>query len=183
MNTTGSDVGAIHALLSRIFLKEADAELMTELARPEIADVLEELEPGFAEYVRGPWDDAKLEEEATEYARLFLLPRGVTPFATAWLEGDEGAIRADLEERIAVLYDALRVRPADFGLGNVPSDHVGMLLALTSVALQVDSSGGLAAKCDELTSWVPHFAQRVAEESTSPLYRAAGRLTTSVLAG
>ena len=182
MEVTGHDLAAVYALLSRIFLKEADAELMDELARPEIADVLEALEPGFGAFVRAPWDESRLEDEAAEYARLFLLPRGVPPYATAWRGGDEGAVRADLEEKIAVLHDVLRVRPADFGLGNVPSDHVGMLLALTSVALQVDTSGALAVKCADLTGdWVPRFAERVAAETTSPLYRAAARLTNSVL--
>ena len=175
--------GALHALLSRLFLKELDAPLLRELTRPAIADVLEVLEPGFSAYVAAAvWDAERFEEEAAEYARLFLLPRGVSPYAAAWMQGDEGAIRADLEERITNLYEVLRVRPTDFGLGNVPSDHVGMLLALTAAAEATDASGDLTACCLALLApWAPGFAARVADESHSPLYRAAGRLLGELL--
>jgi len=182
MSDTGQELGAVYALLSRVFLKEADAELMHELARPAIAEVLEALEPGFSAHIQPPWDAARLEEAASEYARLFLLPGGVTPYAAGWMQGEEGAIRADLEEKIATLYDALRVRPADFGLGNVPSDHIGMLLALTSVALQVDASGGLAARSRALLDdWAPRFADRVHAASEDRLYRAAALLLREAL--
>lgn len=179
---TGKELGAVYALLSRIFLKEADAELVRELARPAIADVLETLEPGFAAYVAAPWDDARLEQSAAEYARLFLVPGGVAPYAAAWMQGEEGAIRADLEEKINTLYDALQVRPADFGLGNVPSDHIGMLLALTSVALQVEASGGLAAQSRTLLDdWAPRFADAVIAQANDALYRGSARLLQRAL--
>jgi len=177
------DVGAIYALLSRVFLKETDAALLHELARDEIAQIGESLAPGFRARIAPPHDDeARLEEEATEYARLFLLPGGVSPYAAGWMAGEEGAIRADLEERISNLYEVLRLRPADFGLGNVPSDHVGMLLALTAAAYGIEPSGDLANRCRALLKpWGATFGETLATTTESPLYRAAGRLLVILL--
>ncbi len=49
-------------------------------------------------------------------------------------------------------------------------------------AIQLDPQTGKAEKCVELLAgWAPSFAARVADQSTSPLYRAAARLTAFVL--
>ena len=174
---TGAARGAICGLLARIFLKEVDADFVASLARPEIADVFEALEPGFRPHLEGAWDESRNDEEAAEYARLFLLPGGVTPFAAGWTDGDEGAVRADLGQRIGAVHALLAVEPADFGYGNVPADHVGMLLALVALAWERDASGGIAERAEALLApWAPRFARRLQRESESPLYRGAGRL-------
>ncbi len=136
------------------------------------------LEPGFRSYIQaGTWDGAALAELAAEFARLFLLPGGVSPYGASWLQGDEGAVPAHLEGEIASLYDELAIRPHDFGLGNVPSDHIGMLLSLTAVALSVDVEGDLAARCDALLDpWAGSFGANVLAATDAPLYRAAAAL-------
>lgn len=186
MDLPRKELSVVDLLLARIFLKEVDAELLGELARPEVAEVMEQLEPGFTAYVRGrDWDDAALQELAAEYARLFLLPEGVSPFAVKWMQGEEGAVRARLEDQISILYESLRVKPVDFGLGNVPADHIGMLLALTSVALETEpapKAGGLAARSQALIAdWAPNFAAEMLEKTENPLYRAAAKLLPEAL--
>ena len=181
-DATGQERGAVLGLLGRIFLKEVDAPFAADLAQPAIADVLESLEPGFKAHIEGSWDTARLDEEAAEYARLFLLPKGVTPYAAGWIAGDEGAVRGELGERITTLHALLGVEPADFGFGNVPSDHIGMLLALAAVASERDASGDIAEPCVSLLEpWGTRFADRLATESRSPLYRAAAQLLLAVL--
>jgi TorA maturation chaperone TorD len=183
MDLPPDDLAAIHALLSRIFLREADVALLQELARPAIADVLDALEPGFSDFVRQTdWSERALEDLAAEYAGLFLLPGGVTPYAAGWQEGEEGTIRATLQGEISALYDALHVRPADFGSGNIPADHIGMLLALRTVALQTGGPGARAARVMALyETWAPHFATGILEKAGTPLYRGAARLLHELL--
>ena len=169
-------------LLARVFLKEADPDLLRALTRAEITEVLELLEPGFTTYVRNAGSERELDELAAEFAGLFLLPRGIPPYAASWMEGDEGTVRARLEDQISLLYQSLQMEPADIGLGNVPADHIGMLLALTSVALEREASGGLAGRSTALfEAWAPAFAAGVIREAKSPLYRAAARLLIEVL--
>lgn len=186
MDLPREDLAAVDLLLANLFLQEADDDLLRELARPDIADVLDLLEPGLATYIRDTdWSESALEELAAEYARLFLLPEGVSPYAASWMPGEEGAVRARLGDEITTLYETLRVQPMDFGLGNVPADHIGMLLALTSVALQTEprpTGGGLAARAENLIRpWAPLFAEKLLEETENPLYRGAGQLLLFVL--
>ena len=177
-----SERSSLHGLLARLFLKEADPDLLRELARPEIAEVVEQLEPGFEAFVARDFDEAALDELAAEYASLFLLPGGVSPYTAAWMEGEEGAVRAHLEEQITVIQQSLQIEAADFGLGKVPSDHIGMLLALAAVALEREPSGDLAERTlSLLAGWAPRFADEVAQRADSPLYRVAGRLLHETL--
>jgi len=186
MDLPREDLSAVYLLLANLFLREADATLLAELAKPDIADVLDLLEPGVAAYIRDTdWTPEAMNDLAAEYSRLFLMPEGVSPYAAQWMQGEEGAIRARLSDQITTLYEALRVEPADFGVGNVPSDQVGMLLALTSVALQTESAPkgkGLAGRAmDLMRDWAPRFADDVRENSESPLYRAAAGLLVHIL--
>jgi len=169
---------AIRHLLAHLFLREADAPLLAQLARSEVAEVLDLLEPGTAATLRGTtWDAAALDDLAAEYARLFLLPGGVSPFAASWMEGAEGGIRARLREEIGTLYAALQVAPSAHGLGNVPADHIGMLLALQAAAIEREAGGGLARRVGRLLApWATRFAEGVLAASDHMIYRAAARL-------
>ena len=186
MDLPRDDLAAVHLLLASLFLREADAPLLAQLATPDIADVLDLLEPGARAYLQETdWSEAARDELAAEYARLFLLPKGVSPYAVSWLPGEEGAVRARLGDEIGALQAALRVRPADLGLGNVPADHIGMLLALAAVALERETApadGGLAARVHALLgAWAPQFAASLLEGTGNPLYRAAARLLQELL--
>ncbi len=180
---SGETLAPIEALLARVFLKEVDADLVAALAQPALADALEALAPGFRAFVCDrTWDVAAFDDEAAEYARLFLIPGGASPYAASGAAGAGGTVRAALQQEIAVLYETLRIAPRAFGLGNVPSDHIGMLLSLVSVARQQDRSGGLAAKAMALlTPWAPRFAASVADSTRSPLYCASARLLAQTL--
>ena len=187
MDLPRDDASALHLLLANLFLREADADLLAQLAKPDIADVLELLEPGSRAWLQDTtWDEPALDELASEYARLFLLPGGVSPYAVAWMDGEEGNIRARLGDEIGSVMEALRVRPAEMGLGNVPSDHIGMLLALTAVALQTEEApagGGLVGRIHDLMrAWAPAFADGLHEKADTPLYRAAARLLQQLFA-
>ncbi len=173
-----TSLNAVEALLARIFLKEVDAALLRALAEPRVVEVFETLELEFERFIDpASWDEATFDDHAAEYARLFLLPGGASPYAAAWKSGDDGAVRAALNHEISSLYAALRLEPIDAGMGNAPSDHVGMLLSLCAAAGQIDASGDLHARARALLEdWAPSFAEKTRSLSTSPIYRAAARV-------
>ena len=178
-----SSRSAVLSLLSRLFLREVDEALLRQLTREDIAATLEALAPGAAaEVTRALRDEGAREELDVEYCRLFLLPKGVSPFAAAWGWSDTQEQRAVLQDRIGGLFDRLRLRPQDSGLGHLPADHVGILLALASVALTGDEQGALADEALAiLRAGRDRFAAAVAERTTSPLYRASALLLEEVL--
>ena len=175
---------AILSLLSRLLVREVDEPLLAHLCRPEIAEVLEALEPGVgAEIARAERDPGVREELDVEYCRLFLLPGGVSPFALAWAGVEAGAARATLQAEIGERLDLLGLRPGDHGLGNLPLDHVGVLLALAAVAEVRDPDGTAAADTRELLRpWGRRFAEALEGAAASGLYRAVARLLDAVLA-
>ena len=183
-NLPASGRAAILSLLSRVLVKEVDEALLVELGRDDVAAVLESLAPGVtAEVARAVKDEAAREALDVEYCRLFVLPHGVAPYAVAWAGGEEGATRADLQSRIGGLMDDLALRPAAHGLGNLPLDHVGVLLALAAVADARGEEDELrAAAFDLLRPWGLRFAAALDTASRSALYRAAARLLAAVLA-
>ncbi len=176
---------AILSLLSRLFLREVDDALLGELAREDIAETLDTLAPGArAEVTAALEDESAREALDVEYCRLFILPKGVSPFAASWASDGPTMERAALEDRIGTLFDALRMRPRDGELGRLPADHVGILLALASVAETRDEQGALAEESLAiLRAGQAPFASAVAEKTTSHLYRASALLLTEVLGG
>ncbi len=174
---------AILSLLSRILVREVDGPLLAHLAREEIGGVLEVLDPTVtAEISEAARDETAREALDVEYCRLFLLPGGVSPYALGWVEGDAGASRAQLQTRIGGLLDDLGLRPAEHGLGNLPLDHVGVLLALAAVATERDPGGAAFVEAlGLLCPWGERFAAALGARSNAALYRATARLLVAVL--
>lgn len=174
---------AILSLLSRILVREVDGSLLAQLEREEIRGVLETLDPAVtAEIAEAARDESAREALDVEYCRLFLLPGGVSPYALGWVGGEEGASRAELQARIGGLLDDLGLRPADHGLGNLPLDHVGVLLALAALTTERDPDGAASVEAfDLLCPWGLRFAAALEATSDAALYRATARLLADVL--
>ena len=164
-------------------MKEVDESLLEELAREEISTVLETLDPAVtAEIAEALRDEASREALDVEYCRLFVLSGGVSPYALGWVGGEAGAARAELQTRIGGLLDDLGLRPAETGLGNLPLDHVGVVLALAAVALERDPDGDVSVEAFGLLKpWGARFAAALDAESNAALYRATARLLSAVL--
>ena len=171
---------AVHSLLARILLTEMDRDALVALSNPDVLEILERVRPGCAAFVRDTeWTPAALDALAADYCTLFILPKGVAPYAASWLDGDPAVLRGQLTDRINEVLDALRVRPGEFGMGNVPADHVGVLLALHALALEQGGEGLASRSHALLAPWVARFGERLAEHAAgidAPLYEAAGRL-------
>ena len=175
---------AVLSLLSRILLKEVDGPLLAQLGRDDVAGALDALDPGAsAEIAAAARDEGAREALDVEYCRLFLLPGGVSPYALAWIGGEVGAARAGLQTRIGGLLDDLGLRPGDHGLGNLPLDHVGVLLALAAVAEERDPRGAQASRAAALLRpWGRRFAAALEAAAEAALYRASARVLAAVLA-
>ena len=115
-------------------------------------------------------DPGELERE---YVRLFLSPAGAlcSPWQSAH-EPDQ-ALMGEAHRSAAKWFAAYGAEPAT---ANEPSDHVGLLLTFYAQLLVSGADDkDLRAFADRHLSWVPAFAEQVAEAARHPFYRQLGR--------
>lgn len=173
----------IYAWLARPLIGEVDAELWRELQREPFRTLLLRLEPSLEEGFGHALSEASRNAHAEEFARLFLLPNGVSPFASSWLDGS-GLPERGRDELTALVesgYAGFGRSPDDAGAwGRVPRDHVAMILDLVALAeFSSDRDDAeIAAHLDNqlVGDWIDRFARALAENARLPLYRALGRL-------
>ena len=153
----------IDLLVSRVLLVELDTELVDVLRQPEIQRVLEAVEPGVGTALQRPWTAAREDAAREEYARLFLLPKGVPPFASAWIEGEREELGAQLTTFISRLMTVLDREIEHGHQGNLPLDHLGLLLELSgTAALDEHPTHQRAAahlQAEALGPWVGQFGR------------------------
>ena len=169
----------IDLLVSRVLLVELDGDLVALLRQPEIRSVLEAVETGVGAALQRPWDAVREEAAREEYARLFLLPKGVPPFASAWIEGERERLGAQLTTFISRLMTVLD-REMEAQQGNLPLDHLGLLLELSgTAALDERPTHQRAAahlQAEALGPWVGQFGRALQRHARLPIYRAVGGL-------
>ncbi len=166
----------IDFLLARLLLEELDAPLVDGLRRREVMTVLKTAEPGIDTYLEGWEIDDRATASREEFARLFLLPGGVTPRASAWESGQGCA--SDLVNH--AMLDLGRRVTTESRVGNVPIDHLGFVLDLAaSAATSADSEDrktGDRLYTHALGDWVVRFADALQSKAQTPVYRCVGRL-------
>ncbi len=181
MTSGPAERAPIFRWLARLLVVEVDATLWSELRSEPQRSIWSRLDPALAVQLAHPLDadrEAALQEE---FARLFLLPGGVSPVAHRWLEGDPVANR---ERVLGLAREALqRLDRAPIQAepwGRLPLDHGALLLEL--VATAADIQADLAAELERtlLEPWLPAFGASLAEEAREPVYRAAGRLVAGL---
>ena len=176
---TSAERAPIDLLVSRLLLSELDAALIESLAREEIVAVLERADPEARASLSQPWTRAAEEDAREEYARLFLLPNGVPPFASAWIEGEREQLGAQLTTFVSRAMTALDRTTTD-QQGNLPLDHLGLLLELAATASlshrELDRDMAEHLRKQALGPWVARFGAALRAKARLPLYRAAGTL-------
>ena len=169
------------SLLARLVLKEVDAELLEVLRAPDLVEALDQAVPGTRAFLAREFGPEEFDDCAADFATLFLLPGGATPYAASYFEGDAGAARAQLANRVAEALDVLQIEPRDFGLGNVPMDHAGMLLALWAVAIDRATGTTLPERVQALLEpWLGTFAQAIVKTAKTPIYQATGEVLATL---
>jgi TorA maturation chaperone TorD len=160
---------ALYALLGRLFAAEIDAEFLAVLkGTPELLAVFETIAPGCL--------DIDLEEAATEYCRLFVLPRGVPAVASAWLPGSDPNRAAPIVGLVYNLKSTLELSlPAE-----LPPDHAGVLLPLMAWLLDKQPEAAADFQIVALNPWLEAFANALAEKAQLPVYRAIAKILKSI---
>ncbi|MEM9491961.1 MAG: molecular chaperone TorD family protein, partial [Myxococcota bacterium] len=173
-------------IVARLLAAELDEPGLAALAGSELIGAMDELSPGAAAHIgdlaaRGP---AGVEQAAGAYCALFLVPGGASPFASAWLGGNPAERGATVTGAVANWMDQLGVSLASGVWGNLPRDHLAVLLGLRALALTVPPPYGPALAEDirarALGPWVGRFAAAVCARTDSPLYRAVARLAAAL---
>ena len=160
---------ALYALLSRLLASEIDLDFHALLSSPEIREILEKVEPSCLD----PFDQ---EMAASEYCRLFVLPNGVPPVASAWLP------RSEPNHSVAIVGLVHRLQSAlDLSLPTeLPPDHAGTLLAIMSWLLDNQPDTAIDFQRSALAPWLGHFAGALQKEAKLPIYRATGAILASL---
>ena len=165
----------LYRLFAQLLTEEPDAALLELLGRAGIVEVLDQADPGLATWL----PEADVAALRIEFARLFLLPRGAAPYASAWIEGERDRLVEQLAaftHRAMAALDMTQTRAQ----GQLSLDHLGLLLAITAEALTEPELGAHIER-QLLGPWVHRFAAALMAQAESPLYRAAGRLISTTV--
>lgn len=163
---------ALCLLAARLLLREMDEPSRVALLQEGAHLVLDKLAPGCAKYLDAVWSEQEIESAAAEYCRLFLLPGGAPPFASAWLaDGTDQGHEVVVQCEAAAEALGLEGTTPD----NLPPDHLGVLMIVLAEAWQVADAAGQPARVmreELLGPWLDTFLAKLAASTTNPLYSA-----------
>ena len=177
----------IYRWIAQLLIAEVDAAGWRGLREEPVRSTLARLVPALDRALTVDFTTEVRDAHAEEYARLFLLPNGVSPFASSWieLEGLPERSRDELAVLVERGFESLGRVPNDVGAwGRVPRDHVALILDLVSQAAsraaqsQRTEDREIAEHLDAqlVGAWIGRFARALGDGSRLPLYRALGRL-------
>ena len=142
-------------------------------------EVLAQAEPSCAEYLEGVWTEARIEAAAVDFCTLFILPKGVSPMASAWCPkgADAESVSIGIQQLVRSLSEQVQI-PLPVGMQEIPAEHAGLLLYLGGSLAAADDATLRDQACSFLQEatvpWLEQFATRLSEHPASPLYRAVG---------
>jgi TorA maturation chaperone TorD len=173
-------------MVARLLLKELDEDARVALSHPDLARVFEELSPGFMAYVgRGPWTQAQQDMADADFCHLFLLNKGTAPYASAWVGDDPAVAGAAVTELSERWCERLSLKIEAGPWGNIPRDHVAVLIGLIAHASLTPGphSEGLIADILQrgLGRWIFQFINAVESATNNPVYRGAVLLLADLL--
>ncbi len=164
---------ALYELVSHLLLAELNADMAQRLSRPGVIEVLEQLGAGSRELLHG-FGEARCEQAAEEYARLFILSGGVAPRGAAWMAGELETAGVKISQQAQHYLRILGHRPEPGPWGQLPLDHLGLLLRLAAVACNTPYADEVNAALVE--PWARPFGEALTARTEHPIYRAVGAL-------
>ena len=181
-----AEKAAIYALLGRIFVSELDAPTLESLKEKGISSVFEKLHSGFQSHLENTnWDEAQLEQLASDYCHLFILPKksSLSLSARHWLKAVGVSNLDALEGIINELEFNDGARRA--GLENLPNDHLGILLYFISAIYASDDEEiqklGPPLVQRTLLPWIARFNDKLSSATSNIIYLASGKLLLELL--
>lgn len=176
----------IYALLSRIFISELDFQTLAVLQEPDVLTVFEKLHDCFREYIENTsWDDKHLEDLASDYCHLFILPQNssLSLQASHWVSNEESGGIVQIEALMNRLDMDLLVLSQP--VNQVPKDHLGVLLAFLSAVYASDSPDiqklGPQLADQVFGPWIKRFDDKLSTVTSNPIYLASSRLLLELL--
>jgi TorA maturation chaperone TorD len=167
----------IYGLLTRLLVREVDAETWRALRDPVLVEFFEAAVPEFGRWISAEPEKERLDTLAEEFAKLFLVPGGVPLFASAWIEGDARKIADDLAGFVSAALETLGREPLRAEpWGRLPLDHLALWMDLIATASA--ESPELASHLEEelMGPWVIALGRALEQKATAPLYRGVGAL-------
>jgi len=143
--------GNVYLLLSRLYTAEVDGGLLSHLSSEEMSGALASLGLDISSMVPGLSDgaDKLLEDLAEEYAALFLLPGGDSPYESVRLKG---RLCDDPEQKVRGFYrDCGVVLDEDRKLF---ADHIGVELGFMGHLAGKEAEAWAAGDEEEAVRWL-----------------------------
>ena len=159
---------AVRQLAATLLAREISPEVLATLQEPGTKAVLTHLEPTCSDILDKEWTPGDFEDAAVEYCRLFILTPAVPIRAAAWFEDNSPEIASRIQ---FMLDNGFLILPESFQ--TLSPDHLAVLLLTQTILAGEDAT---QFETDNLATWVPEFANALAEKTTHPLYRLAARL-------
>lgn len=177
---------AIYALLGRIFISELDRKSLKALQEEQISSIFEKLQQGSKHYLQNTqWDNAQIEQLASDYCHLFILPQkeGLSLQASHWMTGEDSAKLDQLQ----VIINGLDLNNSAItaGFDKLPRDHLGVLLYFVSAIYhsgdhKIQALGTSLIQLS-LLPWILRFHNKLLVSTNNPLYLASGKLLLELL--
>lgn len=179
----------VYHLLSRIYLREVDAELLHLLRSTSVRQAFVQAGGVLPTVNHGDDEPSVIDLLAMDYCRLFLGPSGhFPPYQSVWQEGQfQGSMAAEMQELVDLLSDAPM---PDFA--GVMLDHLGVQLAIMgTIAARVLSANSEADRelmvevaqvyFDRHLTWPHQLLESVHQHAQADFYRSVADLTREFL--
>ena len=177
----------IYQWLAKFFVCEIDSEAWKTLQVDGIRETLIRIEPSLEADLSSAPNNERLESLCEEFARLFLLPGGVSPFASGWAKAAQAESQtrdeiAQLVEQGLLALGRESLQPAPWG--RLQRDHIAVILDLVSAAGTSDDPKdqelGAHLEAELLAPCLAQIGQGLADRAQDPVYVALGRLIASL---
>jgi TorA maturation chaperone TorD len=177
----------IYAWLAERVAREFECKSWKQMSRDPLRSILVKLEPSLEDALAEDLTPARKEAVDEEFARLFLLPGGVSPLASNWVspQNDRESARAKITQWIEASFTALgrqprRVKP----WGKLPLDHLSVVLDLVAFSSISDRAAdheiAESLESDLLIPALSEFGPSLMNQAHAPIYRAIGALIVSL---
>lgn len=173
----------LYRFAARLLAQEIDETLWASLGREPLRGVLGAMDERLAEAFETPLTRARKEQLDEEYARLFLLPGRVPPFAPHWL-ADRADRKSALDSITTVVTQAIRALGIDgaspLQRTNLPHDHAAWIFSLAAEfgegATAANDGWGALFEAAALGPGWGDFGRALSQEAKEPIYRVLGDL-------
>lgn len=180
-------IKTIYLLLSRMFLKEVDADLLSQFQSKEMAPLLSDIGIDLSGE-----DDELLQELSAEYTAIFIAPGAMPPYQSV---AESGRFLADAADKLELFYQECGFEYRKEYPKLFP-DHLGIQLSFIASLVEGEIKAMEAGNTDNaaelfayrknffekhLGKWYASYFERLLEGVEHPFYRSVVEFTHAFL--